>query len=341
MPHSPDQPLIRLPFDAIVAELTRVLSARGFAEGRARESATLFARTHLDGVVSHGLNRFPRFVRQIESGVVRPDAEPVLVASYVPWEQSDGQLGPGNLNATAATARAIALAGEHGLGLVALRNTNHWMRGGTYGWQAAEAGTALMAWTNTTPNMPPWGTVSSKLGNTPVIVAIPRGQAPVVLDVAMSQFSYGKMEMLRLRGQALPMPGGYGPDGGLTTDPGAILEAMRPLPTGYWKGAGLSLVFDLLGALLSGGQTAHQIGRQRDEFGLSQIFLAFDVARPAGLAAVEAVATAVIDDLHTAVPAADGSPARYPGEQVLRTRAENLRLGIPVDAAIWQEIGRM
>ena len=341
MPHSPDQPLIRLPFDAIVAELTRVLSARGFAEGRARESATLFARTHLDGVVSHGLNRFPRFVRQIESGVVRPDAEPVVVAAYGPWEQWDGQLGPGNLNATAATARAIALAGEHGLGLVALRNTNHWMRGGTYGWQAAEAGTALMAWTNTTPNMPPWGTVSSKLGNTPVIVAIPRGQAPVVLDVAMSQFSYGKMEMLRLRGQALPMPGGYGPDGGLTTDPGAILEAMRPLPTGYWKGAGLSLVFDLLGALLSGGQTAHQIGRQRDEFGLSQIFLAFDVARPAGLAAVEAVATAVIDDLHTAVPAADGSPARYPGEQVLRTRAENLRLGIPVDAAIWQEIGRM
>jgi 3-dehydro-L-gulonate 2-dehydrogenase len=146
------------------------------------------------------------------------------------------------------------------------------------------------------------------------------------------------MEMLQLRGQQLPMPGGYGPDGQLTTDPGAILKAMRPLPTGYWKGAGMSLAFDLLGAVLAGGQTSHQIGRQADEFGLSQIFLAFDVGRPAGRAAVDAVVDAVVDDLHTAEPAADGSAARYPGEQVLKTRAENQRLGIPVDEKVWETI---
>ena len=98
----------------------------------------------------------------------------------------------------------------------------------------------------------------------------------------MSQFSYGKMEMLQLRGEQLPMPGGYDEAGHLTTDPGAILKTMRPLPTGYWKGAGMSLVFDVLGAVLSGGQTAHQIGRQTDEFGLSQVFLTFDVSRAGG-----------------------------------------------------------
>lgn len=330
--------MLRISFSDVVAELTRVLVALGFTEEKARRSATLFAETHQDGVISHGLNRFPRFVRQIKAGIVRPDAEPVAVARFGAWEQWDGQLGPGNLNATAATDRAVALAREHGLGLVALRNTNHWMRGGTYGWQAARAGMGFIAWTNTTPNMPPWGTVTSKLGNTPVIIAIPRGETPVVLDVAMSQFSYGKMEMLQLRGQQLPMPGGYGPDGQLTTDPGAILKAMRPLPTGYWKGAGMSLAFDLLGAVLGGGQTSHEIGRQADEFGLSQIFLAFDVSRAAGRAAVDAVVDAVVDDLHTAVPAPDGSAARYPGEQVLKTRAENQRLGIPVDEKVWDTI---
>lgn len=333
-----DTTLLRIPFGEVVTELTRVLEGLGFTNARAWRSATLFAETHQDGVVSHGLNRFPRFVRQIKAGIVRPDREPVPVNELGPWEQWDGQLGPGNLNATAATARAMALAREHGIGLVALRNTNHWMRGGTYGWQAARDGMALIAWTNTTPNMPPWGTVTSKLGNTPVIVAIPRGDAPIVLDIAMSQFSYGKMEMLQLRGQPLPMPGGYDGHGRLTTDPGAILEAMRPLPTGYWKGAGLSLALDVLGAVLAGGQTSHQIGRQRDEYGLSQIFLALDVARPAGAAAVAAVATAVIDDLHTAMPAPDGSPARYPGEQVLRIREENARLGIPVDVQVWASI---
>jgi 3-dehydro-L-gulonate 2-dehydrogenase len=331
----------RVSFEDVVAELARVLEDLGFSGARARQSATLFAETHRDGVASHGLNRFPRFVRQIKAGVVRPGAEPVCAARFGAWEQWDGQLGPGNLNATAATDRAIALAKEHGLGLVALRNTNHWMRGGTYGWQAVRAGVAFIGWTNTTPNMPPWGTLTSKLGNTPVIIAIPRGDEPVVLDVAMSQFSYGKMEMLQLRGEPLPMPGGYDEAGRLTTDAGAILKTMRPLPTGYWKGAGLSLVFDVLGAVLSGGHTSHQIGRQTDEYGLSQVFLTFDVSRPAGADAVSRVVSDVVDDLHTAVAAPDGSAARYPGEQVLKTRAENLRLGIPVDDAVWNAITRM
>lgn len=331
----------RIAFVEAVTVLTRVLVGLGFAPDRARRAATIFAESHADGVASHGLNRFPRFVRQVRAGHVRPAAEPERIASFGPWEQWDGRLGPGMLNAEAATDRAIALAREHGLGLVALRNTNHWMRGGTYGWHAARAGVAFMAWTNTTPNMPPWGTTTPRLGNNPLIVAIPRGDAPVVLDIAMSQFSYGKMETLKLRGEPLPMPGGYDAEGRLSTDPAAILATQRPLPIGAWKGAGLALVLDLLAALLASGSTTREIGERPEEFGLSQVFLAFDVARPAGREAAEAIVAGVLDDLHTATPAADGAAARYPGEQVLRTRAENMARGLPVDDAIWREITRM
>lgn len=330
--------IVRLPFDEVADHLTRVLLREGFTEERARRCATIFTETHLDGVASHGLNRFARFVGQIRSGVVDVHAEPVCVAALGAWEQWDGRLGPGVLNAGGATDRAIELARQHGLGLVALRNTNHWMRGGTYGWQAVRAGFAFIGWTNTTPNMPPWGTVTAKLGNNPLIVAVPDERTPVVLDIAMSQFSYGRMEVLRLRGARLPVPGGYDRDGRLTDDPGAILDAQRPLPIGYWKGAGLALLLDLLAAVLAGGKTTHEIGRERDELGLSQVFLAIDVARPAGPDAVSRVVRAVIDDLHTAEPAADGGPARYPGEQVLRTREANRRDGIPVDEAVWREI---
>lgn len=330
--------VVRVPFDEVRAQLERVLQALGFADARASRCATLFAETHLDGVASHGLNRFPRFVANVRSGVVDVHAEPVCTGAFGAWEQWDGRLGPGPLNAELATARAVELARTHGLGLVALRNTNHWMRGGTYGWQAAGAGMAFIGWTNTTPNMPPWGTVTAKLGNNPLIVAVPDARTPVVLDIAMSQFSYGRMEVLQLRGGRLPVPGGYDREGRLTDDPGAILEAQRPLPIGYWKGAGLALLLDLLAALLAGGMTTHEIGRQRDELGLSQVFLAFDVARPAGADAVSRVVREVIDDLHSAVPAPDGSAARYPGEQVLRTREENRRLGIPVDQSVWQQI---
>jgi 3-dehydro-L-gulonate 2-dehydrogenase len=212
------------------------------------------------------------------------------------------------------------------------------MRGGTYGWQAALAGFAFIGWTNTTPNMPPWGAASSKLGNNPLIVALPRDHAPVVLDIAMSQFSYGKMERLQLRGEQLPFPGGYDEQGALTTDPSAILQTWRALPIGYWKGSGLALVLDLLAAVLSGGQTTREIGQQKEESGLSQVFLVIDVSRPQGPDAVAQLVTSVIDDLHAAVPAAGGSAARYPGESVLRIREENRRLGVPVDDEVWQTI---
>lgn len=328
----------RLPFDVIASELTRVLAGLGFTPARAEACARLFSETQLDGVASHGLNRFPRFVRQIRAGVVDVNAEPELVAGFGSWEQWDGRLGPGNLNAAFATSRAVALAREHAIGLVALRNTNHWMRGGTYGWQAALAGFAFIGWTNTTPNMPPWGTVTPKLGNNPLIVAIPRDHAPVVLDMAMSQFSYGKMERLALGGDRLPLPGGYDAQGELTTDPAAILETWRPLPTGYWKGAGLALVLDLLAATLSGGLTTREIGERGEEHALSQVFMAIHVARPANGRAVSSVVSAVIDDLHAAVPAPDGTPARYPGESVLRIREDNRRAGVPVDDQVWEEI---
>jgi len=330
--------MMRLSFDTVVAELMRVLLALGFSEARARRSAVLFAESQLDGVASHGLNRFPRFVRQVRAGVVNVHAEPELVAGYGGWEQWDGRLGPGNLNAVFATDRAIALAREHAIGLVAMRNTNHWMRGGTYGWRAALAGFAFLGWTNTTPNMPPWGTVTRKLGNNPLIVAVPRDHAPVVLDIAMSQFSYGKMERLALRGERLPMPGGYDADGRLTSDPAAILQTWRPLPTGYWKGAGLALVLDLLAAALSGGLTTRQIGGFDEEHALSQVFIAIDISRPAGPDAITSLVTAVIHDLHSAVPAPGGGAARYPGESVLRTREDNRRDGVPVDEQVWNEI---
>ena len=333
--------MLRLPFDVIVSELSAVLVSLGFTPERARRSATIFAETQLDGVASHGLNRFPRFVRQIRAGLVDVHAEPEIVAAHGSWEQWDGRLGPGNLNATWATSRAIALAREHAIGIVALRNTNHWMRGGTYGWQAALAGFAFIGWTNTTPNMPPWGTVTRKLGNNPLIVAIPRDHAPVVLDMAMSQFSYGKMERLALRGEALPLPGGYDADGQLTTDPAAILERWRPLPTGYWKGAGLAMVLDLLAATLSGGLTTREIGAGGEEHALSQVFIAIDISRSAGPHSVSAVVSAVIEDLHSAVAAPDGSPARYPGESVLRIREDNRRHGVPVDEEVWGEIRSM
>ena len=64
----------------------------------------------------------------------------------------------------------------------------------------------------------------------------------VVLDCAVSRFSYGKIEDCRLRDVQLPVPGGYDTKGELTRDPAEIEKTGRVLPMGYWKGSGLSIV---------------------------------------------------------------------------------------------------
>lgn len=250
---------MRIPFPEVHAVLTRALVARGMMAERAERSARLFVEASADGVASHGLNRFPRFLRMIDNGSVDVDAEPSLAASFGALERWDGRRGPGNLNAWASMARATELAGRHGIGCVALANTNHWMRGGAYGWQAAGAGFAAMCWTNTLANVPPWGAAEPRIGNNPLVVAVPRAAGHVVLDMAMSQFSVGGLMARAARGEPLPVAGGYDATGRLTTDPQAILDSQRLLPIGYWKGSGLSLMLDLLAAGLAGGQATHTI----------------------------------------------------------------------------------
>ena len=103
---------------------------------------------------------------------------PCPLTRITAFERWNGQGGPGNLNALACMQRAIDLTADHGIACVGLSNTNHWMRGGSYGWQAADAGVIGVCWTNTLPNMPPWGASEPRIGNNPLIVAIPHPPAP-------------------------------------------------------------------------------------------------------------------------------------------------------------------
>jgi len=321
---------LRVSFEELHETLRRALLKVGFEQGRADLCARLFAETDRDGVYTHGLNRFPRFLEQIERGVVDVNASPVCVEAHGALERWDGRSGPGNLNARQSMERALELSRRQGVGCVALRNTNHWMRGGSYGWQAADAGALAFCWTNTLPNLPPWGSARPLLGNNPLVIAAPRPAGHVVLDMAVSQFSYGALAAYRSRGERLPVVGGFDAEGRLTQDPAAVEESGRPLPIGFWKGSGLALLLDMAAALLAGGLATHQIPPDPlEETRLSQVFLAFD------LNSLEGTETAahVADDI---VASLEG--VRYPGERTLQIRLENMEQGIPVNPEVWEQV---
>lgn len=88
-------------------------------------------------------------------------------------------------------------------------------------------------------------------------------------DIAMSQFSYGKLEDSSRNDKELPLVSGFDKNGNLTKDPNAILKTKGPLPIGNWKGSGLSLLLDLIAMILSGGKTSYEIGKFEIEHDLS------------------------------------------------------------------------
>jgi 3-dehydro-L-gulonate 2-dehydrogenase len=328
----------RIAFDELRETVRRGLNRLGVTGDRAVLSARLIAETDLDGISTHGIARFPRFAEMVRLGNIDPAGTPEVVANLGAIERWNGNLGPGNLNAYAAMARAMELAKLHGIGGVALGGTSHWMRGGSYGWQAADAGFAAICWSNTLPNLPPWGATTPALGNNPLVIAIPREAGNIVIDMAMSQFSYGTLAAYSERGEGLPVPGGFDAEGRMTTDAAAIEASQRALPIGFWKGSGLSFALDVLGAMLSGGKATHQFGPDPlQEVGQSQVFLAVS---PDAIATQDALADEAVAFLHAAQPETSGRPPRYPGERVVEVRAENLRLGVPVNAAAWSVVQR-
>ena len=329
---------IRITYDEMKSEFIRILIKHNFKKEKAETLAEIFSRNSLDGIYSHGVNRFARFIQYVIDKNINIEAEPELKSSNGSIEQWDGHSGPGPLNALLCTQRSMEIAHKNGIGCVALSNTTHWMRPGYYGWNAAKKGFCFVAWTNTIPLMPPWGSSQKKLGNNPIVFAAPYNSSAIVLDMAMSQFSFGTMENYISRNELLPFEGGFDKNGNLTKNPKEIVESMRPLPIGYWKGAGMALLLDILAAILSGGLSTHEIAKRGVETGISQVYISFNISKLDNFPSISTTIDNIINDYLSSEPENDKTQILYPGQRVLETRSGNLAAGIPVNKILWDEI---
>ncbi len=327
----------RIPYTELESVFTQILLKNGYNKRKAALSSSLFSKASLDGVASHGANRFLPYLEMIRKGYVNVDANPELDFSIAVFEKWDGQKAPGDLNAHYSMGRAIHLAKENGMGCIALRNTNHWMRAGNYGWQAVENGCIGICFTNTKPNMPAWGGSEPILGNNPLVVGIPRKDGPVVLDMAMTQFSYGKMEQFMRDRQQMSFPAGFDKEGNLTKDPSSVLENELALPAGLWKGAGLSLVLDIMASVLSDGNATHEIGEFDEEHSISQVFFSLYLPKLGISKDPDETIDKIINNLKSS-SVFDADEVRYPGENSYQARRYNLENGVPIDEEIWKQI---
>lgn len=333
-----DPTSLLIPEKQMLEKFTSILLKLGFTNENALACAKVFTDNSVDGIYTHGVNRFPVFVQSVKDGLVVPNATPALHHKFGGMEQWNGNQGPGPLNGIFATEVSMELARKHGIGCVALANSNHWIRGGTYGWHAAKAGFAFIGITNTIAAMPAWGAMDVRLGNNPFVMAMPYKDEAIVLDMAMSQYSFGAMELTMLRNEQLPMNGGHNSKGELTTDPAEIIATRRALPVGYWKGAGMALLMDILATILSGGLATYEITHSKKETGISNVFISIDLSKLSNHSMIAKTLDNIIEDYHQSIKADPNNKITFPGERVLNSRNRNLANGIPVLPKVWDKI---
>ena len=331
--------MLHVTYDEAVAAMTAGL-LRYLPEDKARRFAEIFAGNSLDGVYSHGMNRYPRYLSDMDKGLCdRTVTQAERVSGFGALEVWDAHFGVGPLIAEQVTCRAIDLAREHGIACVALRNNSHWLRAGRYGLMMADAGMMGICFTNTCMNLVAYGTTEPSTGNNPITLAVPRRAGSLVMDMAVSQYAFGKLEIMAQEGKMLDTPCGFDTEGNLTCDPRKINESKLMVPMALWKGSALSIMLDLMAASLSLGRTSLDIGRPGDgEKGMSQVFICLNPAAVVDAGEMDAQIERTVAFL-SALPSKDGVHGVHaPGENLAATRQRNLREGIPVTEETWQKI---
>ena len=331
--------MLHVAYDEAVRAMTAGLLPY-LPEETARHFAEIFAGNSLDGVYSHGMNRYPRYLADMDSGLCdRTVTQAERVSGFGALEVWDAHFGIGPLIAEQVTRRAIDLAREHGIACVALRNNSHWLRAGRYGLMMADAGMMGICFTNTCMNLVAYGAKEPSTGNNPITLAIPRRAGSLVMDMAVSQYAFGKLEIMAQEGKMLETPCGYDTQGNPTCDPREITKSMLMMPMALWKGSALSIMLDLMAASLSLGRTSLDIGKPSDgEKGMSQVFICLNPAAVVDEGEMDAQIERTVAFLN-ALPPKDGVHGVHaPGENLAATRARNLRDGIPVTEETWKKI---
>ena len=333
--------MIYVQYDEAVERMARGLE-RFLNAQDAKRFAEIFAGNSLDGVYSHGMNRYPRYLSDMESGLCDAKVtQAERVSGLGGLEVWDAHFGVGPLIAQQMAERAIELARTHGIACVALRNNSHWLRAGRYGLMMADAGMMGLCMTNTCMNLVAYGAKEPSTGNNPITIAIPRRAGSLVMDMAVSQYAFGKLEIMAQEGGMLDTPCGYDTDGNLTCDPKKIVESGLMTPMALWKGSALSIMIDLMVSMLSLGRTSLEIGTPADgEKGMSQMFVCMNPAAVIDMDKAEAQMEKTIAFLNGLEPKDGVHGVHAPGENLERTRVRNRERGIPVTEDTWQKIVR-
>jgi len=327
------------------AMIRDIVAAGGSGGDEAAIVADHLVEANLMGHDSHGVGMVPRYVKNLQAGLLVANEHAEVIKDLGAIAVVDGRAGYGQVVAREATELAIARARAHGLALVALRNAHHIGRVGACGEMCAAAGLVSMHYVNVTGHMPivaPFRGSDARFTTNPYCCAFPATatRPAFLLDMATSRIAMGKVRVAMNKGETVEPETLIDPDGRPTTDPAVMFrEPIGSLLTvGRHKGYGLALVCELLAGVLTGGGTSQPAWPRTGSIINNMLTIVFDPALLIDEAARRLEADAILDYVTASPPADPDAPVLVPGEPERLSRAERERDGIPVDDATWAEI---
>ncbi|WP_420641565.1 Ldh family oxidoreductase [Candidatus Leptofilum sp.] len=331
-----------IPVEPLKQFLSDLFLASEMTDEEACFCAEALVQTNLWGIDSHGVLRAPVYLKRLFNRAMNPAPNIQKVRGSGAFELLDGDDGIGFVVGRTAMVRAIELAQQFSVGVVGVIRSNHFGAAGLYARMATDQGLISIVMTSVMPNIVAPGGSRPITGNNPIAIGIPTfGDFPFLLDISLSNAAGGKLLLASKKGEKIPFDWATDKDGRPTDDPDAAFAGFL-LPLGGHKGLGLSYVVDILSGLITGGAIQHELKsmyKYPDDPSLTCHFMI--VINPLILMSQEEMQTrmtAFYQTIKSSPMWDDTKEMMLPGEIEHRTAQARLKTGIPIPAALREEL---
>ena len=338
---------------ALRAFTEAAFKAYGFVPEEAEQITDVLMAADLCGVDTHGSQRLEMYRQHINGGFVRIGAQPETVFETPVSAVVDGHAAMGQLVARYAMQIAIDKAKQSGIGMVSVRNSNHYGIAAYYSSMAASQGLVGISMTNSFPIVVPTYGRTPMMGTNPIAVAIPASPTDFSLDAATSVVAFGKPEVYLKKGLTTPLGWAINSQGVDETDPQIIVECVRqglgggmyPLGGsselfGSHKGYGYAVLVEFFSACLSQGTTSNHT-MKNGHAGICHYFAAFNPEIFGDAQAIRSHFSAYLQELRESAKAAGQERIYIHGEKEAECCRERKQSGIPILPKTLDEMRRL
>lgn len=303
--------------ETLKAFVSAVYESTGVPPQDAALAADTLVQAEMWGHSSHGLLRLGWYYARLRSGAMKAVTNSKVVVDGGAVAVLDGADGVGPVIAVQAMEEAVRRAKAHGVGVVSVRNSNHFGTCMYYTRLGAAQGCVMLLTSNAGPNMAPWGGLKKMIGTNPWSIAAPAGRyRSIVMDMANSGVARGKIYLADKRREPIPSHWAVDAKGLPTTDPRAALEGFI-LPMAGHKGYVMGVMVDVLSGVLSGSEFLDSVHGPYDPVnrsGAGHFMLAVNVNAIQPIAEFEARMEEYVERLKAVPVAAGHEQVFYPGE---------------------------